>query len=335
MLDIISKKIMYELFRDGQATNIAIAHKLDLSVVTVAKKINAMMKEGIISIKAIPNPVKMGNYASAFMGLNVDTKKIFKIFEKLKQYFNINMIVMTYGRYDLLILVYFHDWILLENFIKGELPQIEGVYSVNTFFVSEIDVNYRIRFNNVFDNSDNYKLDEMDVQIILELMRNGRPQYSKLATKLGTSLSTISRRISALINEKFISQIIAIPNQRLEYLSNAYIVLNVEYSRTDEICKTLNSYPETHQVMRLMNEYDIIMALRLSNQDELYNFLINKIHNIEGVLKSEPLILANFLYFNSAALIYPPTINLTEAYISNYFSGNMKRGSSRSKIQKG
>ena len=75
MIDDISFKMMTELRRDGRATNAQLARKLGISMATVAKKFNAMIEDGVIVIKAMPNPYIMGYHSQAFIGLSIDFKK--------------------------------------------------------------------------------------------------------------------------------------------------------------------------------------------------------------------------------------------------------------------
>ena len=283
-------------------SNIAIAKKLGLSARTVKKIIDAMIRDGVISIKAVPNPAKMGNPASALIGLNVDTRKINNICVELKKVPNIHIMVATFGRFDLFLMTFFPDWITLENFTKTKLKKINGILSVYTFLSSENKMGSYGLFNNVSSEDNESGLDAMDRKLVSELMNNGRLEYSDLVTKLGTSRSTISRRISSLIDKDIIS-IKAIPNLNLEYSADAFILVSADFSKIDDICKKLVSYPETHLVMKLMNDYDILLTINSTNREELYKFITGKVANIDGVLKSETFLVAKFLHFNTYALL--------------------------------
>ncbi len=300
---------MFELFKDGRSTNASIAQKLGMSVLTVAKKVNVMIREKIISIRAIPNPVKMGNHASAFIGLNVDIKRIDSICEHLKKIPNVNLMITSFGRFDLLLIVYFPDWELLENFAKNVLTHIDGIHEASTFIITHIissaDVNGKVSVDNMHTATSQPSLDNMDFKIIYELMEDGRPNYTYLAKKLNTSTSTISRRISSLVEEGFI-KIVAIPSHRLDYLANAFIVINADYAAIDSICYKLAANPGVQLVMRVMNNYDILFGLNSPNREELYKFLKNEVATMDGVLKTETFILADFLYMNTNALLRSP-----------------------------
>ena len=293
MLDKLSRNIMYELFKDGRCSNSAIAKKLGISVITVSKKISAMIRDKVISIKAVPSQIIMGNHVGALIGLNIDIRKIDTICTQLYNMPNINIMVSTFGRFDLFLMVYFPDLTTLENFTKIKLKEIDGIRSVSTFLTSDININPSL--------SNQLDLDKIDWKIITELMNDGRPNYATLAKKIGTSKSTISRRILSLL-DKDVIKIVAIPNMNLNYLADALILINVDFSKIDDICNKLSSYPETDLVMKLLNDYDIMLTIRTTDCEELHKFIANELFYIDGVIQSETFLVANLLYFSAQAM---------------------------------
>jgi Lrp/AsnC family transcriptional regulator for asnA, asnC and gidA len=307
MLDKNSLKILNELCHDGRYSNAKLAHKLSINVATVAKKINAMIEEGVIVIKAMPNPAKMGYQAQAFIGLYVDFKKMDSVCNQLMDNPHVNTMVDSFGRFNVLLIVFFREWKMLQNFIQEELPRIEGVNHIETYLMSQYKEGNSGIFPNILTESKPALIDELDEKLIEELIRNGRHNYNDLANKLGVSAPTVSRRIALLLKEGII-RILAIPNpSRLGYSANAFIVARAELTKVHKICDQLSSYPEVYVVMRLMNDFDILLGVYSANIDTLQEFLKNKIANIDGILSTEIFIRGNFYYF-SASAVFPPYI---------------------------
>lgn len=305
MLDKVNTKLLLELYRDGKASNTELARKLGMSVMTVAKRVKKMLEEGVITVKAIPNPEKMGYQASAFIGLKVGLKYLDDICNRLKDNIHINLLVTSFGRFDILLIVYFREWASLNLFIKEELSAIKGVNYIETYIVSEPIRRYQGIFQNNSTAIQPGDLDEIDYELIKELIRNGRPSYSELSKKLGVSISTVSRRISALI-EGDVIEIVAIPNpSRIGYFANAFVVLKVENSKTEDICKQLSLFPEVHLILKLLNHYDILFGVNLIDIETLYDFFKKKIAEIDGILSTETFICGDFLYFSSDAVFTP------------------------------
>jgi Lrp/AsnC family transcriptional regulator, regulator for asnA, asnC and gidA len=305
MIDETSFKIIIELCLGGRSSNVKIAKKLGGSVLTVAKRINTMIEDGVIAIKAVPNPIKMGYQANAFIGLDVDLKSIDSVCTQLVNNPHISMVVNCFGRYDVLLNADFRDWEALDIFIREDLPHIKGVTGIETYLVSESRKRFQGMFPTDREEHETGLIDEIDQKLIQELIKDGRPSYADLAKKLKISTSTISRRIAYLVKEDVI-KIMAIPNpSKLGYLANAFVVVKAELSKVDMICKRLTKFPEVHLVMRLMNGFDIVFGVHASSSDNLYDFLKNNIASIDGVLNSETFIRGNFLYFSAGAMFLP------------------------------
>jgi len=305
MIDETSFKILTELTRDGRSSNARIAKKLGINVLTVAKRVNNLLDEGVIVIKAIPNPNKMGYIANAFIGLVVDLQKIDDICAKLVNNSHISMVVTCFGRFDIMLNVDFRTWEMLQSFVKEELSRIEGINKVETYLVSGSTK----RYQGIFEDGDTDKqapqIDEIDQKLIEELIKHGRPNYADVAGKLSISTSTVSRRVAYLVKEDII-KILAIPNpSKLGYLANAFVMVNAYLSKIDSICEQLMDYSEVHLVARLMNRYDIIFGVHATDPGSLFDFMKRKISTIDGVLNTETLIRGNFLHFSADALYLP------------------------------
>ena len=296
---------MLELCRNGRASKSKIARNLGISVMTVAKRINAMLEDDVIAIKAIPNPVKMGYKASAFIGLKVDLKLIDNICAQLVDNVHINLVVTCFGRFDVLLLVYFHEWQMLQNFIRQDISEIKGINHIETYLISEAKKRGQELVPTNAVNSSRIDMDELDQLLVKELVRNGNPDYTDLAKKLSTSISTISRRITGLLKSEII-EILAIPNPpKLGYSASAFTLLHVDLNKADKICDQLSAYPEVHTVLRLMNDFDILFGINAADPEALFEFSKSKIAKIDGILSSETFIRGSFLYFSADAMFMP------------------------------
>ena len=195
---------------------------------------------------------------------------------------------------------------MLQNFIREELPGLGGVNRIVTYLISEAWKQHRNIFTNNSADDKPVLIDEVDRKLIKELIRNGPSNYADLANKLGTSPPTVSRRIASLIKEDII-RIVAIPDpSKLGYFANALVVLRTNLAQVDEICGQLSSFPEVHLVLRLMNDYDVLFGINSLDLKTLYDFLENKVANVDGILSTETFIFGNFLYFNVSAVLLTP-----------------------------
>lgn len=221
------------------------------------------------------------------------------------------MVVSCFGRFDILIIVFFEELESINEFIKEELPQIKGINNIEPYFILEDKKTDKDIFSGTSYGNKPLSLDEMDQKIIIELMQDGRPNYTVLAKKLGISKPTVSRRISYLL-KKSIIRILAIPDpSKLDYSANAYILVNIEHEKIENACNLLANYPEVHLIMKLVNDFDMLLGIFSTSLITLYKFVEHMLWNIDGVQKTETLICGDFFNFNSNAVFNLDNVSKT------------------------
>jgi DNA-binding Lrp family transcriptional regulator len=292
MMDILNRKIIALLKSDGRCSNAQIAKELGVNVATVAKHIDKMLEEDVISIKTVLNPFKFGFNAHAFITLDIKLSKIDQACAQLINNPGISLLATTFGRFDVLIIADFPTWETLQEFVTRELPNIEGISKIDTFPIIEIKKIYTGLFK--YDSYVNTppQIDEVDLTIIKTLNENGRLSYAELAHRLKISLTTVSRRVARLKKEEII-KITAIRNpSKWGYLANAYSVLHADLNKVNTICANLSAYPEIHLIMTLMSGFEILFGMHFPNPELMYEFIVNKIAQIDGVFNIETFVCA-------------------------------------------
>jgi len=306
MLDEINTNIVLELYKDGRSSNADLATKLDINTVTVAKRVQTMIEEGIIRIQAVPNPYTMGYNFGAFIGLDVDLTRVENICAQLIDNDHVSLVVTCFGRFDVLLIVYFYDRKMLQSFIGGELHKIEGVNHIETYLISETK-HYEGIFKHTSNPSELTQIDETDQKLIRELMQNGRARHADLAIKLGIDTSTVSRRIASLVKREII-KIIAIPDlSKLGYSASAIIGISADLDKVEEICNQLSKYREVQSITILMNGFEILINVNFPNSEILYEFIKSSLTTIDGVKNTETFIRGKLVHFNSNFVFLPPT----------------------------
>jgi Lrp/AsnC family transcriptional regulator for asnA, asnC and gidA len=292
MIDKINRQIIAALKRDGRCSYAGLAKELGINAATVAKRIENMIQEDVISIRAVLNPFKLGYNAHALITLDIDLTKVDQVCAHLVNDHNISLVVTTFGRFDVILLADYPTWEMLQDYITKELPKVEGINKIDAFPIIENKKVYNPLFKYNPSINKPASIDEIDKTIIEELERNGRLNYAELARKLGTSLATVSRRVARLKEEDII-KIAAIRNPSvLGYLANAYVVLRADLNKVNAICTELEAYPEVHLIMTLMSGFEILAGIHLQNPEMLYKFIVEKIAEIDGVSNIETFICA-------------------------------------------
>lgn len=292
MLKKTDQKLVLALQKDGRASFAELADQLSITPLTVARRARYLLGSGLITIRAVPNPARMGLVANALIAIKADRMKIDKICGVLIDNFYVNLVQTVFGRFDILIIIYFPTWEELNCFINKELSLIDGVLQIETHYIREMKKRYESLFSQDTNDEKPVQLKENDWSLIKELVKDGRTNAKDLAKNLDLHISAVSKRITALVNSKVI-KICAIPNPaKFGFIGNAFIVLTIDAAKVDEICRELHACPEVHLMMTMINGSEVVVGVQTPNNAYLYDFIKNKLSRINHIQNTETLIWA-------------------------------------------
>lgn len=282
-----------ELQKDGNSSYSELAVKLGITSKTVAKRMDRLLAEKIISIRAQPNPYRLELLASAFIAIKTDLSKNEQICRKLAENFHVNLVQTVFGRFDILAIVYFTNLERLHKFIDEEVHTLDGVLQIEVYFIKEVFKRYDRFFKNELFTKGHVKIKETDWNLIKALAKDGRANPAVLAKDSGIHVSTVYRRIEALIKNGVI-KISAIPNpSRLTpYSANAYVILEADPVEIDKICNKLSRYSEVHFILTTSNPSRIILCIHAKDNETLFRFIQNHIPYPNGLANTETFIRA-------------------------------------------
>lgn len=135
MLDDDEKQIIRLLQDDGRMSTADIARRLKVSEPTVRKKLNRVIGEGLIKIRAIADPVELGFRTPVYIGLVVERSKIEYVANELKNYSFIDSVTISTGPNDITIYGCFESPNDVYKFLFEELVKYEGIKETDTTLV--------------------------------------------------------------------------------------------------------------------------------------------------------------------------------------------------------
>ncbi|MGB9639270.1 MAG: Lrp/AsnC family transcriptional regulator [Anaerolineales bacterium] len=134
------------------------------------------------------------------------------------------------------------------------------------------------------------ELDEIDLQIINALQKDGREAFTQIAERLGVSPGMIRMRYNRLV-EKGILRVIAITNPlQMGFKMMAMVGIKVEGGRLIEIAQQIAALEEVIYLIIVSGSYDILAEIICRNQDDMLRFLTERLYKIEGIRESETFI---------------------------------------------
>jgi len=294
MINATDNKIMMALNSNGRYSYAKLAKELGVKPATVAKRVEALLNNDVISISAVPNPEKMGYKVMAVITLDVKLSEVDNVCAKLVDNPNISSISTTFGRFDIILFAEYRNLEMLYKLVSEEIPNIGGIKTIETFIISERKKRYQGFLDIDLNSNTSLFIDEIDEKLITELRKNGRESFTTLAEIVGVSPATVSRRVAYLTKNNVI-KITVVPNPtKLGHSIVAFLGIQAELSKLNEICAQFSEYSQVPSVMTLMNGYNILALVVQPSLQELSKFVTNEIARIDGVINVETLIRAEF-----------------------------------------
>lgn len=128
-----------------------------------------------------------------------------------------------------------------------------------------------------------FVLDDFDREIIRLLQADGRMPFLTIANELGLAEGTVRRRVAKLLDEGLV-RIVGIADPFKVGLSTVAVVgMKVERGRIETIAKELSTLPEVRYVALSTGNYDLVVEVVVSSNDELLTFLVDTLSSIEGI----------------------------------------------------
>lgn len=132
-LDDVDLKILEALRGDGRVAFSQIAEQLGVSPGMIRMRYNRMVEMGYLKVVAITNPLRMGYEAMAMIGIRTEGKRMLEVAEQVAGFDEVIYLVVTSGRFDIMVEVVCRDHADLLRFITEKLYSIEGVRDSESF----------------------------------------------------------------------------------------------------------------------------------------------------------------------------------------------------------
>jgi Lrp/AsnC family transcriptional regulator for asnA, asnC and gidA len=128
----LDKRIIEHLQADGRRPFTQIATELGVSEAAVRARTNRLIERGILQVVGVADPGKLG-FQQALIGIRCEPGRMVSVAEALAELPEVDYVVVTTGRFDILIETVSEDNEGLLNFLTERLQAIEGVQGTETF----------------------------------------------------------------------------------------------------------------------------------------------------------------------------------------------------------
>lgn len=135
------------------------------------------------------------------------------------------------------------------------------------------------------------KIDELDLTILSELVKDASISVPKLSKKINVNASVIYSRIKRLVRLGLIKKFtIVINDEALGFHVKAFTGINTDAKYREGILKELNAMPEVEEIVEVTGRFDMLVRLHARSLEEMYSIVSDKIGSIDGVQRTETFI---------------------------------------------
>ena len=307
-LDLLDKKILFELSKNARLSQSAMAKNIGTSRDTVNYRISNLKKSGVLqAYRTLVNINKFGylNF-HVFLQLKQPTKEAFsELIKKLKEYVFLRAIIQFNGKYDLELALVAKDitdcdkiMTQICNDCQNFLQNYEILFITKTFAANTFPKSFYFKESGEKKaEKEKYTVDNNDIKILELLSENADLPVFKIAEKINLSADAVTYRIKKLQKSDYILGCMpAINYNIINYNVYAVLVSITNFTQKEEFA--LQEFLKTNQdilwAVKTIGKYNLILYICTQKMDdfikttqELRNFLINKIKDYETLINFE------------------------------------------------
>jgi len=133
-----------------------------------------------------------------------------------------------------------------------------------------------------------HRFDELDMNLLYELSKDGAISVPNLSKKLGVNASVLYSRINRLVKKKLIKKFtIDIDETLLGIGVKASVGINRDPKLKDSIHKQLMETSEVVSISEVTGRFDMLVRVYADNLESLHTAVIEKIGKIDGIQNTE------------------------------------------------
>ena len=131
ILDEVNRGIIEQLQEDGRRSYAAIAKSVGLSEAAVRQRVQRLLDAGVMQVVAVTDPMTVGFNRQAMIGVRADGD-LRKVADLLAALDEVEYVVVTAGRFDILVEVVCADDEHLLRLLNDGIRTVEGVRDSET-----------------------------------------------------------------------------------------------------------------------------------------------------------------------------------------------------------
>jgi len=139
ILDEKDREILRLLIEDGRIPSTEITRRIpNLTERAARYRINKLIENGVITIRAIVDPRQLGYPVTADVWMAVNPAQVIEVSEKLTNLPRVTYVAHSFGDQDVIIQVVARDVDDLHTYLTEVISKIPGVQRTNTYIIKKL-----------------------------------------------------------------------------------------------------------------------------------------------------------------------------------------------------
>lgn len=150
-------------------------------------------------------------------------------------------------------------------------------------------------------------MDNIDLELISILQKDGRIPFTEIAKQLGISEGTVRNRLARLQEQKVIQVIGMVDPYTLGFDAPAMIGVSIDPPQLEKAAELIATFPEVSYLVMVSGELDMIVEVMCQDREALAEFLNQKLRQVPGIVRTQ-----TYLILRTYKMAYgaKPSINV-------------------------
>lgn len=299
---------------DGRATWAKVAVAAGVSESTTARRGVRLLREGIVTVSAIPDPLRTGLGQPVLVSLSTVSGQARVVAELLAQRADVRFVSVVTGTSDVIAEVIVPSLREVSSVVLDGIQAHPAVRSSRTETVLRTckisydwaqprdagatgsaagatsagpatpaaPAGFRAHAESVTE----LPLDEVDSRLVKALNRDGRRTFADLAAEVGISEDQAARRVNSLRDRQALTFATLVSPAALGFEVEAFVFLKVDLPCLEEAVGVLSGHPSVRYLALTAGRCQIVAEVVLHNTDALLAFQMQVLAQLPGLRDS-------------------------------------------------
>lgn len=302
-LSDLDREIIRILQVSGRTPFAQIARELGVTEKTVRRRVGDLLANDVIQIGTVTQPELLGYHAMALVGIRTNhSRSSAELAEELAGLAAVDYVVVTTGRYDLLVEIVSRDDAALLEAVEQQVMKVAGV--TDGEMMPYLQLHYQEpRWEAARWKADGAGvhgvpiLDEIDRDILVQLNENGRAPFQRIARTLEISESQVRQRVRRMVDSDTVRILALTSPKSLGFRTIAWLGITAGPGvRVTELASQVAAVGSITYVVICAGRFDIFAEAICVDNADLMSVLDEQIRQLPGVARTEAFLTLDLRY---------------------------------------